>query len=150
MALDASDLLGSRQLAGAKVNPRGWARSKVAGSAGIGVGGLLGAAISATAGSKADQQQARMGSDTPDFGRVAYLAVTEGELALIKLKSGGLTFKVDEVLERVPRSNVKSVEMGGGLASSLLITFEDRDSWQLEVPRPAKKDARAVVTALGG
>jgi hypothetical protein len=98
---------------------------------------------------KAERRQAQMASDTPTFGRVAYLAVTEDELALIKL-TGVVTFKLDEVIERVPRSDVESAELGGGLASSLVITFGNRDSWQLEVPRPSKKDALAVVHALGG
>ena len=52
MALDASQLLGSPQLAGVKVSPRGLAKGTALGSAGIGVGGLLGGAISATAGRK--------------------------------------------------------------------------------------------------
>jgi hypothetical protein len=99
---------------------------------------------------KADRRQAQLTADTPDFGRVAYLAVTEDELALIKLKSGLVTFKLDEVIERVQRSDVASVQLGKGLASSLMITFSSRDAWQLEVPRPAKKDAQAVVRVLGG
>jgi hypothetical protein len=149
MALDASQILGSPQLAGVKVNSRGAARSKVAGSAGIGVGGILGGAISATAGTRAERRQAQVASETPNFGRVAYLAVTEYELALIKLK-GLVTFTLDEVITRIPRSDVASAELGGGLAASLTIKLSNGDSWQLEVPRPSKKHAQAVVHALGG
>jgi hypothetical protein len=150
MALDASQVLGSPQLAGVKVNPRGAARSRVAGSAGFGVGGILGGVIGATAGTRAERRQAQIASETPKFGRVGYLAVTEHELALIKLKSSLVTFELDEVIARVPRSDVASAELGRGLASSLTITFGNRDSWQLEVPRPQKKQAQAVVHALGG
>lgn len=149
MALDASQVLGSPQLAGVKVSPKGFTKSVAAGSAGVGVGGLVGGAISATAGMKAQRRQAHLASETPKFGRVAYLAVTEHELALIKL-TGRLTFKLDEVIERVPRSDVASAELGRAIAPSLTITFANRDSWQLEVPRVAKKDAQAVVHALGG
>jgi hypothetical protein len=95
----------------------------------------------------AARRQGRVGSETPKFDRVAYLAVTEDELALIKLK-GLVTFTLDEVIARVPRSDVASAELGSGIASSLTITFGDRDSWQLEVPRPSKKNAQAVVDAL--
>jgi hypothetical protein len=149
MALDASQLLGSPQLAGVKVSPRGFTKSTAAGSAGIGVGGILGGAISATAGTKAGRRQAQMTSATPNFGRVAYLAVTEEELALIKL-TGLATFKLDQVIERVPRSDVASAELGRSIAPALTITFDNRGSWQLEVARVAKKDAEAVVHALGG
>jgi hypothetical protein len=149
MVLDASQLLGSPQLAGVKVSPRGFTKSTAAGSAGIGVGGILGGAISAAAGAKAGKRQAQMASETPKFGRVAYLAVTEEELALIKL-TGLATFKLDQVIERVPRSDVTSAELGRSIAPSLTITFGNRGSWQLEVARVAKKDAEAVVHALGG
>jgi hypothetical protein len=128
MALDASQLLGSQQLAGVKVSPKGFTKSVAAGSAGVGVGGLVGGAISATAGMKAERRQAQMASETPKFGRAAYLAVTGDELALIKLKSGLVSFKLDEVIERVPRSEVASAELG----------------------RVVKKHARAVVQVLGG
>lgn len=149
MALDASQVLGSPQLAGVKVSPRGFTKRTAAGSAGIGVGGILGGAISATAGATAGRRQAQMASETPNFGRVAYLAVTEDELALIKL-TGLATFKLDQVIERVPRSDVASAELGRSIAPSLTITFGNRGSWQLEVARVAKKDAEAVVHALGG
>jgi hypothetical protein len=149
MALDASQVLGSPQLAGVKVNPKGAARSRVAGSAGAGVGGIVGGALGATSDLMAARRQGQVASETPKFGRVGYLAVTEDELALITLK-GLVTFTLDEVIARVPRSDVASAELGSGIASSLTITFGDRDSWQLEVPRPHKKNAQAVVQALGG
>ena len=151
MALDASSVLGSPQLAGVKVNPRGAGTSKAAASAGLG-GGLLGAAVGAAAGMKAEQKQAATASasTTPTFGRLAYLAVTESELALIKLKSGMVSVRLDEVIVRVARSEVASAEMGGGVSPSLAIGFSDGGSWQLEVPRPSKKHAQEVVEALGG
>jgi hypothetical protein len=151
MALDASSVLGSPQLAGVKVNPRGAGRTTAAASIGLG-GGIVGAAIGAGAGMKAGQKQAGIAaaSETPAFGRLAYLAVTESELALIKLKSGMVTVHLDEVIVRVGRSAVASSEMGGGISPSLTITFGDGGSWQLEVPRPSKKHAQEVIHALGG
>jgi hypothetical protein len=138
MAFDASSVLGSPQLAGVKVNPRGMAK-RVAGN----VGGRLPARI--VYGSS-DQTT----SQSPDFGRLAYLAVTASELALIKLKSGLMTSKLDEVIARVPRSDVASAELGSGMVTPLTIKFGDGDRWQLEVPPPNKKHAQDVVHALGG
>jgi hypothetical protein len=152
MALDASQVLGSPQLAGVKVNPRGAGRSRGASSVGVGVGGLVGGVISAAASTQADKRKAAYAgeSETPKFGRLAYLAVTEGELALIQLKSGMVTVHLGEVIARVPRGEVASAELGGGVSPSLEITFGGRGGWQLEVPRPSKKHAEEVVQALGG
>jgi hypothetical protein len=152
MALDASQVLGSPQLAGVKVNPRGAGRSRGASSVGVGVGGLVGGAISAGASMKADKRKVEFAaeSETPKFGRLAYLAVTEGELALVELKSGMVTVHLGEVITRVPRSEVASAELGGGVSPALTITFGGHGDWQLEVPRPSKKHAQEVVDTLGG
>jgi hypothetical protein len=150
MALDATQILGSPQLAGVKVSPKGFAKSTAAGSAGVGVGGILGGAISATAGTLAGKREAQMRSSTPAFGRAAYLAVTDQELALIGLTSRLVSFKLAEIIVRVPRVDVASAEIGRGVAPSLTITFNNDESWQLEFGRVAKKDAQAVVHALGG
>ena len=153
MAIDAAEVLGSPQLAGVKVNPRGLGKSRGASASGAGVGGVVGAAISATRQQKAGQQKAEWAStsQTPDFGRLAYLAVSSSELALIKLKSGLVTVKLDEVVVRLSRSDVRSAELGKGTSTApLTITFANGDTWQLEVPGPSKKHARAVVDALEG
>lgn len=152
MAIDASEVLGSPQLAGVKVNPRGQGKRSGASASGAAVGGLAGAAISATRGQKAGQQEAEWGSasQTPDFGRLAYLAVSTNELALIKLKSGLVTLKLDEVVVRLPRSEVRGAELGKGVSTApLTITLANGDTWQLEVPGPSKKHAQATVDALG-
>ena len=90
-----------------------------------------------------------MRSDTPKFGRAAYLAVTEQEVALIGLK-GLVTFKLDEIIVRVPLGDVASAEIGRGVAPSLTITFSGDERWELEFGRVSKHDAQAVVLALGG
>jgi hypothetical protein len=152
MALDASEILGASQLAGVKVNPRGAGKSKAASFSGM-YGGLVGAGIGAAAGMKAEQSQAQTasGSQTPRFGRLAFLAVTAQEVALIEVKSKVVTVYLGEVIARVPRGEVASVELsGGGLYSPpLTVTFASGDTWQLEVPKPSKKHAQAVVDALG-
>jgi hypothetical protein len=152
MALDASSMLGSPQLAGVKVNPRGAGKSKAANFSGV-YAGVVGAGISAAAGMRAEQEQQQTAawSEMPKFGRLAYLAVTEGEVALIDANAGSLTVRLGEIIARIPRSEVVSAELdGGGIYSPpLTITFASGDSWQLEVPRPSKKHAKQVVQVLG-
>jgi hypothetical protein len=150
MGLDASQLLGSPQLAGVKVMPKGGAWSVAAGMGGtVGVGGLLGGAISAAAGGSAEKRQAKKAAQTPKIGRAAYLAVTTDEVALIGVK-GAITSKLDEPIERVPRGEVTRAELGPGLAPSLTVTFRGGETWRFEVARVVKKDAQAVVDALAG
>ena len=150
MGLDASKLLGSPQVAGARVNPKGFAKKKITASA-ASHAGIVGAAVTARAGYKAQEQQAEAAaeSDTPRF-RLAYIAVTADEVALVRLKAGLVSTKLDEVLLRVPRADVASAEMGPGLSPSLTIELRDGGQWLLEVPRVSKKDAEEVVSALGG
>ena len=138
MAFDASAVLGSPQLAGVKVNPRGMAKRM-----GRNIAGSVPARI-------VYGSSDRTTSESPDFGRLAYLAVTDSELALIKFKSGLVTSKLDEVIVRIPRSDVESAGLGRGLATPLTITFTDGDTWRLEVSLPNKKHAQAVVNALDG
>lgn len=151
MGLDASQKLESAQLAGVRVNPRGFGKKMFGQMSGMYVGGLVGAAISAGGQQKAGKDKARWAatSETPKFGRLAYLAVTADELALVKLKSGLATTKLDDVLVRVPRAEVTSAELGKGFSPALTIRFLNGENWQLEVPRLFKKDGEEVVRLLG-
>jgi hypothetical protein len=152
VGLDASQLLGAPQIAGVKVNPRGMAK-RVAGTgrgvgAGAGGSGILGGTIGSRIASK--MQPGAVPSEVPDFGRNAYLALTNRELALIKLRSGLVTLKFDEVLARVSRNEVTAAELGGGVSAvALTITFANGAAWAVEVPRPSKKHAEELVRALG-
>lgn len=150
MGIDASKVLGSPQLAGARVNPKGFGKKTIAQFAGMNAG-LVGAAVTARAGLKAQEEQAQAATESvaPQF-RLAYLAVTADEVSLIRLKTGMVSTKLAEVLVRVPRADVTSAEMGSGLSPSLTIEFRDGDSWLLEVPRVSKKDAEKLVGVLGG
>ena len=150
MGLDASDVLGSPQIAGARVNPKGFAKKTITAS-GAKHAGVVGAAVTARAGYTAQQEQAAAAaaSDTPSF-KLAYLALTADELALVRLKAGLVSTKLGEVLLRVPRSDVASVEMGGGFSSALTVTLRDGGSWLLEVPKVSKKDAEKLVGELSG
>jgi hypothetical protein len=141
MAIDASAVLGSPQRAGVKVNPRGYAWRMARNQA-----GTLPAAV--VLGGQPHPGRA----ETPKFGRLAFLAVTDSELALVKLRArNGVLLQAGEVITRVPRRDLGTVELGRGYVAPLTITFADGGgTWRLEIPPPSKRFARAVVHALGG
>jgi hypothetical protein len=145
---DASGALGAPQLAGTWVNRKGTAKRLV--------GGVAGGQIAGAAGTIAAERMAGRSSggvpDTPEFGREAYLAVSETEVALVKTKSGLMKLKVtDEVIARAPRTEVARAELGGGkLACPLTIEFTNGSKWNVDVPRGGKGSAERVVAVLSG
>ena len=148
MAEDASAALGAPQVAGTLVNPKGMTKKMTASVAGGEVAGVVGnvAAGLATGPAYAGAPE------VPNFGRVAYVAASERELALIKTKTGAFKMKVtDEVLARVPRSDIASSELDrGALLSKLKIVFTNGVTWEFDIPKQAKKSAQGLVSALGG
>jgi hypothetical protein len=143
MAIDGSELLGAPQVAGVKVNPRGMAKRVAGNQMGVSAG-LVGQATSKVMFRDVDATPV----ETPAFGRNALLAITADDVALIKLKSGMVTLKLDEVVARIPRTEVVSVELGGGVAPGLTIGFRNGATWKVEVTRPSKKLAEALVRTL--
>jgi hypothetical protein len=146
MAEDASAALGAPQVAGTLVNPKGLTKTMTASVAGGQVAGVVGNVAASLATGRAGAP------DVPDFGRVGYLAASEQEVALVKTKTGAFKMKVtDEVLTRVPRSEIVSSELDQGkLLSKLKITFANGVTWEFDVPKQGKKTAQGFVTALGG
>jgi hypothetical protein len=110
------------------------------------IGGGVGAAVGAGKGSPQPTPE------TPDFGAFAYVAVSATDLVLVKAKQGLTGLKMtDEVVGRVPRSDVVSIDLGPGtLASPLTITLSNGDQWALEVARANRGKAEQVVAELGG
>ena len=102
MAFDASELLGEPQVVGTTVNPRGFGKRK-----GLQQVGLVGEAMLAAT-------RKSPTAETPTFGRIAYLAVTERDVALIKIESGAVKGKLAEVLARVPRSEIARPTLAAG------------------------------------
>jgi hypothetical protein len=142
MAGEGSAALGAPEVAGAMVNPRGFGKKASLGA----IGGVVGAvAASAVAGRSST-------SDVPAFGRVGYLAASEAEVALIKTKSGALKMKVtDQVLVRAPRDELEVVALNDGkLLSHLRLQFTNGTVWEFDVPKIGKKNAKHLVTVLGG
>lgn len=137
MAIDASAVLGSAQLAGVKVNPRGYAWD-------VAAQGLLGPLTARVMyGRRPSGGRAR----TPEFG-LAWLAVTAEELALVKIRSG-VTFKAVGVIARVPRRALKAVGWRRGVVSPLMIVFGNGAEWHLEATAFNARSGAKVVHALG-
>jgi hypothetical protein len=145
---DASHALSSPQIAGTWVNPKGLAKKMVGGAAGREIAGAMGQiAAEATA-----KRGSHPSPETPEFGKIGFLAVSDSEVALVKGKQGAWKAKVtDEVLARHARTDVTSAELGSGkLALPLTITFNSGETWRFDIARAAKKYADHVVSALGG
>jgi hypothetical protein len=164
MGLDATELLGSQQLAGVRVNPPGAYLATVSrqggtsqggfgGGAAGGLGGMLGSSLMAGwARKKARTQAAETPrSSAPDFAPMAFLAVTATDLALVGIDAR-TTARLTSVLAKVPRSRVAGVvlDTAGPLVSKpLTVTFVGGDVWILEVSAALKRHARKVAEALG-
>jgi hypothetical protein len=143
MAGEGTAALGAPVIAGTMVNPRGFGKKASVGA----IGGVVGAVAATAVGSRSSKA-----SDVPAFGRVAYLAASETEVALIKTKSGALKMKVtDEVLTRAPRAELETVELKDGkLISHMRMQFANGTVWEFDVPKIGKKNAKEFVFALGG
>ena len=145
MAMDASQMLGMPQIAGVLVNPRGLASATAAPTA-LAAGGPLVGTLAAGVIQDAESDPGR--EETPRFGRAAWLAVTERDLALVKLK-GLVKAKLDEVIAKISREDVTAIELGDGkLTRPMVIAFADGTHWQLEVAPQLVKRAQSVIEAL--
>jgi hypothetical protein len=142
MGHDASELLGSPQVAGVTVEGVGYARSHAL-TPGAAPGSPLGLVIGAKL-VDPDGEQAH----TPRFG-AGFLAVTDSELALIGLQSTATRLVLGAIVERVQRADVASAELHGRFPVALLkIDFRKGNVWQVEVAAVHKRAARKVAAAL--
>ena len=146
MSGEADRALGAPEIAGALVNPKGMTKKMTAQVAGQVVGG---AAAAFAVGLKTGGAYAGV-PDVPDFGRVGYVTCSDGEIALLKTKTGALKMKVtDEVLVRAPRSAITSVEFDKGrMLSHLRIGFEGDVLWEFDIPKAGAKSAAKLAAAL--
>jgi hypothetical protein len=118
---------------------------------GVAVGGIIGAAGGALAGGKASKKGAAGRAETPEFKGQALLALTDSEVALVRLKTGAISAKPSEVIARAPRDQVTSATLSSGLVPKLSISFSDGSAWSMDVPRVVKKqgDTNRIVELLG-
>jgi hypothetical protein len=88
---------------------------------------------------------------TPSFPRSAFLAVTDREVALLRLGSGGIkNGRPSEVLARVPRSDVVMARVSASLArTNLTISFTDGSNWEFEVSPLVRGTVVRIAHALG-
>jgi hypothetical protein len=145
---DASSALRAPQLAGTWVNNKGTAKKLVASVAGREFAGAVGSIAATSIAGRPSEGV----TDTPDFGRDAYLAISDSEIALVKVKQGVMKLKLtDKLHARAARTEVAHAELGSGkLACPLTITFANGSRWELDVPRGGKGAAEKVVSLLGG
>jgi hypothetical protein len=147
MALDASRILGSPQLGGVPVNRRGSLAAETMRNAGAGgaLSGAVGAALQPTLERRAQGKAA----ETPAYKGTAFLAVSAGEVALIQLKAGLVSRKLDRLLARTDRATVAGAELGQGKPlAPLTITFADGSRWEFDVPLGSKGAAQQVAQLL--
>ncbi len=146
MGADASGALGARQVAGTWVQKRGFAKKVTAGAAGSQLGGVVGSVAAGAIGGG----RSAISMDTPAFGRDAYLAASDREIALVKSKQGPFKLKItDETIAREPVTSVVAANVGDGkLACPITIEFETGARWEFDVPRAGKKAAQQLVAAL--
>lgn len=146
--VDASDVLGSQQVAGLWIQPRNSAKQMVGRVAGSVVGGMAGS----VAGSAATGEFKGAPEGTPNFGKVAFLALSGDELALIGVQKGiHLRPKLaDDAVARVSKTAVAGAELGDGkLASPLTISFTNGVTWDFEIPRARRAAGETFVAAIG-
>jgi hypothetical protein len=147
MALDASAILGSPQLAGVPVNRRGSLAAETMRNAGA--GGALSGAVGAALEPGFERRAQAKAPDTPAYKGTAFLAVTAGEIALIQLKAGLVSRKLDRLLARTDRATVVAAELGQGKPlAPLTISFADGSRWEFDVPLGSKRGAQEVADLL--
>jgi hypothetical protein len=145
---DASAALGSAEVAGLLVNPRGLAKGRTLKAAGGQVAGMVGDLAAGAVSGRRESAAPEM----PKFGSIGYLAASEEDFVLLKTSSLGLKPKPKgEALVRVARSEVESLHLEEHkLISKLHLRFKDGASWEFDVPRANRKNARDFVDRVGG
>lgn len=138
--LDASQLLGSPQIACAPVARLGFAKKRARARADLGGRYALAPRFLGP--------ETLSSATTPTFDRIGLLAITERDIALVSLVPTGWGTKPERVLARIPRSEVASTELGQGGIAPFTITFGNGDTWRLESSWMWRKDARGIMDAL--
>lgn len=149
MASDASSLIGSKQLAGTQVSPRGsFHKTMTHSNAALG-GGVSGPLAGLFLKKNMEREQLeRVASTAPDFGGHGYLALSTDELVLLTTKAGLLSAKPHAVLARVPRGEIAGASLGDGMSPGLTLLFDNGSAWSFDVPPTTKKHAKALVDTL--
>ena len=142
---NAKEQIGADIVAGCIVTPKSSAAAKMAGAVASQVAGSVGQVT-------AEMASERRGAGTSPLPAQAwshgYLALTDDELVLASAKQALIGMKCGEVLARTPRQAIQHMEIGKGkLTAPLTITFEDGQTWEVDVPRANVKQAKAMAEA---
>ena len=143
--VDASQVLGSPQIAGLIVVPKGSGAS-AARAASMGSGGLLTGPVVATA-LKQLKRQSQLNDvvfDTPHPGG-GLLALTAQELALVAGRGHS------KVMARMPRSEIvfaKKFGMAFPTTAPFVIVFKDGHAWYFEVQWNRWRAAKKILSLL--
>jgi len=140
MEKNAAAVMGEPVIAGALVLPKGFSKKN---AIGMGVGGVIGAAVATAMGSGA--------ATTPGghHGRL-FIALSPTKLAFFEAKSGLLKVKLGRLLHEAPRSSVTAFDAGGGaLVAPLHIVLADGAVYELETPRASRKRIARIANELG-
>ncbi len=147
MAIDVSKVLGSPQLAAGRVMRRGSEWRNVSRQQFNPLAMLIAPLVARI---MLGPKPPLGGAQTPEFG-VAVLAVTADELVLVGRATGSKARPSNRAIARVPLREVATFDLQHArIVWPLTITFRNGDAWMLEIPRFAKKGAKAVATAVAG
>lgn len=141
------DEIGGALVAGCVVNPPNSARSIAAGAAAKQLG-------SSVVGASQDAQVAAASADAlpqpTGSWQAAYLALTETELVLVRVRRGMLRMQGDGVVARIPRSAVTGAAVGdSGLQRPLRLDLSDGTAWAFGLPKLEGGNAAELFAALG-
>ena len=136
----------SQPVAATFVEPRGMIRSVVGDVAGRQILGAVG-------GITASAMTSHGLSDASPLkkGEIAYLLVSQDQVALCRAKRGAFRPKpTEEVIAAAPRGVVRSAMLDRGrIAGVLTISFKDGSSWEFDVPKVHLSGAQHIAGALG-
>lgn len=144
----AAELLGEPVVAGGICQSAGVGKAMMTAGMGGAVGGVAGSMIGAAIGSK---MQGKSSEPTTPGGQTGlmYMAVTPTRVGFFSAKRGLLAPSVKELLVTHGRQEVAGLEIGGGIAPSVHVSFHDGTVYKLEVPRASKGKIDKVKRELG-
>jgi hypothetical protein len=148
--IDVSDMIGAPQIAATVVLSKGSTRRNVQHAASLGLPAVYGTLFQRLL-RRSPPELPGGEFDTPDFGGVGLLAVTDSELVLVELKAGAVKRPV-EVTARVPLAEVTAAVVGGDWsaphAPKMTIAFADRAGWQFEATPQERWRVKRVMREL--
>jgi hypothetical protein len=98
-----------------------------------------------------EEKAAAAHSTAPAFPKIAWLALTADEIALVEVDARTTLKMTGIVLARMPRSGVVSVDVKRSkplIASPITVGFRDGQVWIFEVPTGSKRKAKSLAAQV--